>query len=445
CKLFLEGDGYFNNENVDTQKINKDLIIKSYCSNGDCKTNGDGISALTAYIFNQFKRSIEANEYNKYDEYFLMWLSDKYKFLHDKSKDKDNEITLNQAYDTYLKNHKVNFNYWNFFYNIESLKEANLWYMSEFYKLLDKICKTITDYEKNREEITNLITNSTECSNQYISIYNDIPKCQSYLDLLNKLKGIYDDFRNYAIQGTDSNNNLETDLKKLTKPDGEEMDAVKGFKSYNFSNSECKVKKKSVSLKKEDSPSLQPTKLESTSSTPPSPEQSKDQSSEEKDSDGSDNDRDGTDSDPVEDGTQSTEGDPFNTGPLILSVSFQGVEKLNDAITSFGTIKKRITECTDTIKNLYSTSLTNLEDNYNKYSSFLKEMIDNISTDSKQVEPPSESGGGGDDPSQPQKDSEQTQEPRESQEPSGNLNSDKSDQGVEKTAEGPVITSEHPG
>ncbi|SCL95927.1 CIR protein [Plasmodium chabaudi adami] len=447
CKYLNIADSYFKGENADTKIINKDPAIKGFCNNGVCETNEAGINALVAYIFNQFKRSIESNEYNKYDEYLLMWLSDKLFKIHDKSKDKDNEITLNQAYDTYLKNHKVNFNYWNFFYNIESLKESNLWYMSEFYKLLDKICKTITDYEKNRDEITNLITNSTECSNQYISIYNDIHKCQSYLDLLNKLKGIYDDFRNYAIQATDSNNNLETDLKKLTKPDGEEMDAVKGFKSYNFSNSECKVKKKSVSLKKEDSPPLAP-----------SPEQPKDQLSEQKDSDGSDNDRDGTDSDPVEDGSQSTEGDPFNTGPLILSVSFQGVEKLNDAITSFGTIKKRITECTDTIKNLYSTSLTNLEDNYNKYSSFLKEMIDNISTDSKQVEPPSESGGGGDDPSQPQKDSEQTSSEtspssteenktnQSSQEPSGSQNSDKSDQGgPEKPVEGPVIKPEHPG
>ncbi|SCL91781.1 hypothetical protein PCHDS_000542100, partial [Plasmodium chabaudi adami] len=313
-------------------------------------------------------------------------------------------------------------------------------------------------------EITNLITKSTECSNQYISIYNDIPKCQSYLDLLNKLKGIYDDFRKYAINITDSKINLETDLKKLTKPDGEEMDAVKGFKSYNFSNSECKVKKKSVSLKKEGSPPLQPTKLESTSSSPPSPEQSKDQSSAQKDSDGSDNDRDGTDSSPVEDGSQSTEGDPFNTGPLIFSISLKGMEKLNDAITSFGTIKKRITECTDTIKNLYSTSLTNLESTYNKYSNFLEEFINSINTDSNEVENPPHLGdnkfgseGGGDDPSQTQKDSEQTSSEtspssteenktdQSSQEPSGNLNSDKSDQGVEKPAEGPVITSENPG
>ncbi|SCL95532.1 hypothetical protein PCHDK_000545300, partial [Plasmodium chabaudi adami] len=36
CKLFLEGDGYFNGKDVDMQKINNDLIIKSYCSNGDC-------------------------------------------------------------------------------------------------------------------------------------------------------------------------------------------------------------------------------------------------------------------------------------------------------------------------------------------------------------------------------------------------------------------------
>ncbi|SCL85945.1 Plasmodium variant antigen protein Cir/Yir/Bir, putative, partial [Plasmodium chabaudi adami] len=218
--------------------------IKYYCYNGVCETNEAGINALVAYIFNQFKRSIENHEYNKYDEYFVMWLSDKLFKIHDESKDKDNEITLNQAYDTYLKNHKVNFNYWNFFYNIESLKESNLWYMSEFYKLLDKICKTITDYEKNREEITNLIRNSTECSNQYISIYNEIPKCQSYLDLLNKLKGIYDDFRNYAIRENGSNNNSAAKLQTLTTPDEVEMDAVRSFISYNFSIQQCKGEKK---------------------------------------------------------------------------------------------------------------------------------------------------------------------------------------------------------
>ncbi|SCL85860.1 CIR protein, partial [Plasmodium chabaudi chabaudi] len=421
CKYLNIADSYFKGKNADMKIINKDPAIKYYCYNGVCETNEAGINALVAYIFNQFKRSIEANEYNKYDEYFLMWLSDKLFKIHDKSKDKDNEITLNQAYDTYLKNHKVNFNYWNFFYNIESLKESNLWYMSEFYKLLDKICKTITDYEKNRDEITNLITNSTECSNQYISIYNDIPKCQSYLDLLNKLKGIYDDFRNYAIQDTDSNNNLETNLKKLKKPDGEEMDAVKGFNSYNFSNSKCKVKKKSASLKKEDSPSLTP-----------SPEQPKEPSSDRKGPGGGSED--------------STGGqDAINIVPAASSLEIlNAATYLVNATPSFETINTKITEVTDTIKNLYSTALTNLETTYDKYSNVLKEIINSISTDSNEVDPSggsddSKSGSGGDvdDQSPLQKDSSQTS--------SGNHNSDKSDQGSEKPGEDPVITSENPG
>ncbi|KEG04427.1 hypothetical protein YYE_01333, partial [Plasmodium vinckei vinckei] len=259
CKYLNIADSYFKGKDVNTNEINKDLAIKGFCNNGGCKTNEASINAFAAYIITSFKRSIENHEYNKYDEYFLMWLSDKLFKIHDKSEDKDNEITLNQAYDTYLKKYKGILDYWSHFDIIKDLKEANLKYMSEFYKLLNHICKTITDYENNPEEITNLITNSTECSNQYISIYNDIHKCKSYLDLLNKLKGIYDDFRNYAIMRTDSRIHLETILKKITKPDGGEMDGKKGFISYDFSNSTCKFKKKSPSLKKEDKSSLQPS------------------------------------------------------------------------------------------------------------------------------------------------------------------------------------------
>ncbi|KEG00237.1 hypothetical protein YYE_04905 [Plasmodium vinckei vinckei] len=241
CKLLLEADRYFKGKDVNTNEINKHPTIKGYCYNGGCKTNEDVINALAAYIIMSFKRSIKKDEYNNYDEYLLMWLSDKLFEIHNKSEDKDNEITLNQAYEKYLEEHKRIFNYWSHFDIIKDLKEANLKYMSEFYKLLNKICKTITDYEKNPEEITNHISNSTECSNQYISIYNDIPKCQSYLDLLNKLKGAYDDFRSSAIYKNSSNSNLATELKKLTKPDGKEMDGKKGFISYKFSDSKCKL------------------------------------------------------------------------------------------------------------------------------------------------------------------------------------------------------------
>ncbi|SCL94525.1 Plasmodium variant antigen protein Cir/Yir/Bir, putative, partial [Plasmodium chabaudi adami] len=67
CNLFREADGYFNDENVDTQKFNEHSDIKSYCSSGGCKTNEDHINALTLYIHTEFKNSIrKQSEYNKY-------------------------------------------------------------------------------------------------------------------------------------------------------------------------------------------------------------------------------------------------------------------------------------------------------------------------------------------------------------------------------------------
>ncbi|SCL86135.1 CIR protein, partial [Plasmodium chabaudi chabaudi] len=460
---------------VDTQKINDNPSIKAYCHNNDCKTNEERINALIAYLFKEFKKSINNHDYNDYDEYLLMWVSDKLFKIRNESKEKKpkppymDTITLNNAYEKHLKDHKVKLDYWYLLGIIPGLKEANLRYMAEFYLLLNNICKTIADYNDNGAESPKLSKYSKNCLNQYQNLYINISECKSYLHLLNKLKGIYDDFRNSAINKNGSKNNLATNLKKLTKPNGEEMNAVKGFKSYNFSDLKCKGKKKNPKPKKEDSLPLQPTKLESTSSSPPltpspemqkqdslspsqSPEQPNDQLSEQKDSD---NDRDGTDSDSVEDGSQSTEGDPFNTGPLIFSIALKGTGILNGAITSFEKIKERITEGADTIKNLYNTSLTNLEGIYNEYSSFLNEIINNISTDPKQVDSPadsddSKSGSDGevDEQSPTQKDSHQTlsDTPQLHQEPSGKVSSDQTGQGgPEKPVDGTVITSEDPG
>ncbi|SCM00314.1 Plasmodium variant antigen protein Cir/Yir/Bir, putative, partial [Plasmodium chabaudi adami] len=152
CGLLIEADGYFNGKDVNTNEINKDSTINGYCRNGGCKTNEAGINALAAYIFKLFKESIKPDEYNDYDECFLMWLSDKLFKIHSKSKEKNKKITLSQAYDMYLKKHKVILDYWDLFDNIKGLKNANLKYMSEFYKLLNKICITITDYNENGTE-----------------------------------------------------------------------------------------------------------------------------------------------------------------------------------------------------------------------------------------------------------------------------------------------------
>ncbi|VEV56668.1 PIR protein CIR protein [Plasmodium vinckei vinckei] len=491
CKYLNIADSYFNGKDVKTKIINKDPTIKGYCRDNSCKTNEAGINAVAAYIFNQFKMSIYDEEYNKYDEYFLMWLSDKLFKIRDKSKDKKTQkgyvdpITLNSAYEKYLKNHKGTFDYWVLFDHIKGLKEANLRYMAEFYLLLNRICKTIVYYETNDTESMELSNYFKKCLIQYRTLYMNISECNSYLHLLKKLKGIYDEFRDSAIKKIDSENKLATYLEKLTTQDGVEINGAKGFISYKFPKKKCNsLDKKSASVQlqsssKEESPLPQePEKKESapqsselqqtptptplpappqaqkqdSPSKPPSPEQSKDQPNEQKDSDGLGNDGDGTDSAPVGKENQSTPGEPFNTGPLIFSISLKGMEKLNDGITWFEMIKNKFICATKHIHNLYNTTLPSIQNAFNKSINFSNHNINNISTDSKQVKPhadsddnQSESGGAGDDTSPPKKDSEQTQEPRESHDSSENHNSDKNDQESEKPVEVPVVKSENPG
>ncbi|SCL88797.1 CIR protein, partial [Plasmodium chabaudi chabaudi] len=279
CKLLLDGDSYFNGENVDTQKINKDVTIKSYCRNGGCKTNEAGINALTSHIHMKFKNLIiKKSEYNNYDEWLLMWISDKLFKIHKEAKNigegRMDGTTLNQAYKNYLEKHKGIFDYWYLLDMISSLKEANLKYMSEFYKLLNIICKTIVDYKDNNAESKKLSKNSISCLRQYRTLYMNISECKSYLDLLNKLKGLYDDFRSYAIKRNGSKNNLETILQKLTLGNGTELEAVRRFKTYNFSGSQCKFPQKKTKPKKPNPPRLPPSSKEEP--PPQSPKQIKD-------------------------------------------------------------------------------------------------------------------------------------------------------------------------
>ncbi|VEV55113.1 CIR protein PIR protein [Plasmodium vinckei vinckei] len=279
CKLLLEGDNYFKDENVDTQKFNKNEKIKGYCSSNGCKTNEDRIHAVAKYIIMNFKMLIiRKTQYNNYDEYLLMWIGDKLLKIHKKGKGKNirkgymDAFTLKQAYEEYLDKHKKGLDYWDLLNMMQGLKEANLKYMSEFYKLLNHICKLITYYETKGVESREFSRNSIGCSRQYKILYNNISDCQSYLDLLNKLKGTYDDFSS-VIKKNSSNINLATKLKKLTLENGKEMDAVRGFKTYDFSTEQCKFpikQKKIVSSKKAEPSGLPPSSKEE-----PPPQQQK--------------------------------------------------------------------------------------------------------------------------------------------------------------------------
>ncbi|KEG00192.1 hypothetical protein YYE_04961 [Plasmodium vinckei vinckei] len=449
CKLLLEGDSYFKDENVDTTKINKEKSIKSYCSNDDCKTNEERINALTVYIYMKFKNSIKKLEYNDYDECLLMWLSDKlFKIYYESKGDHKKKgfvyrITLNQAYNTYLKKHKVKLSYWVLFDNIKGLKEANLKYMSELYILLNKICNTIVDYKDKGAESKKLHKNYIDCRRQYRTLHNNISECQSYLDLLNKLKGIYDDFRSYAIKKNGSKNDLKTKLQTLTTEDGVEMDAVRSFKTYDFSDSKCKFsKKKTASSKKTDKSSLQPSnqlkdsqhetpptdkseikapKLQSSpepaSSLPttpqvqkqdspspppepqppaadsPPPQSTQDGGSSKTPQTGGSSSGNGNPGDGSSDPASSTPGGSFDLGSSILKFILNGTDKLNKTSQFIQQNQKMFKDAKDKISSAYNDTVENLKNVYNVSSSHFNNIINNITSHLNQVGTPPKSSG----------------------------------------------------
>ncbi|CAD2085556.1 CIR protein PIR protein [Plasmodium vinckei lentum] len=269
CEKFIVADTFYDgkNANITLEEIKKKQGFDEYCRSQACGTRNKIIGALSAYLFMN-TRGTEI--YDQYDEFFLMWLSDKlFEIVKDEGKVQSKDITLNEAYDKYLKKNIKNGNYWSFLDSKKGLKEANLKYMRDFYKLLNHICSTILDYKNNGAESASLLQNSTNCSNQYMFLYKHIYRCKSYLYLLDNLKKIYYNFRDPIIK---NNKKLAIPLQTLTTPKGKDEYFAKDFKTFDFNNSNCKPKKtkKPNSPKKEEHPPLQ---LHSKETGPPSPPQ----------------------------------------------------------------------------------------------------------------------------------------------------------------------------
>ncbi|SCL83138.1 Plasmodium variant antigen protein Cir/Yir/Bir, putative, partial [Plasmodium chabaudi chabaudi] len=196
CETFLAADKIINGENGASMKmedISKKSSFYGFCPNNKCATDVQRIGAMTTYVF----LKVKTDKNNEHGEYFLMWLSDKLfkMYQKDKRKGENNRITLDEAYKKYLDKDIGDYKYWNRLDNVKGLKDANLSHMNEFYKLLSHICKTIIHHKFKHTGSTNLHQNSTNSSNQYILLYQNVSECDSYLHLLDNLKKTYEKFR----------------------------------------------------------------------------------------------------------------------------------------------------------------------------------------------------------------------------------------------------------
>ncbi|SCL94685.1 CIR protein [Plasmodium chabaudi adami] len=257
CKLLLDVDDLFTDGTVDVNKFNKLDSYKKYCpyengKPGECKDNYERINALGEYLYQKLPK--DSNEFkgignndNLHIEFFMMWLGDKIFKI-----GKDYKSTLKESYEKHLKNITGNFEYWEALNSKKVYKNATIVRMYIFYNLLNSICKTINELEKNlnNTDAENLKKYGTQCLDLYRNIYDSVKECKSYTHLLDSLKTIYEYVKSYKI--TD-NKNIEGRKKvllfdatpSLTTSDYQNKYFIPNDETLSFSNQECgKVKSK---------------------------------------------------------------------------------------------------------------------------------------------------------------------------------------------------------
>ncbi|CAD2105442.1 PIR protein CIR protein [Plasmodium vinckei petteri] len=211
CKLLREVDAYFNNGVVDEGKFDKSNLFTYKCPYDrinkkfrNCENNYERINTLGGYLYEKlvgiskdFKG--KGDNGNRHIEIFIMWLSDKLYKL------EENKInTVKQFYENHLEKHMPNYNYWNLLNSKKEYKRANVWYMSELYKLLNCICNIVIEYNKKNKNKNKIEQISSQCYKEFKNVYNNVKNCYSYFHLLKYLKSIYDDIRDDAIKDADA-------------------------------------------------------------------------------------------------------------------------------------------------------------------------------------------------------------------------------------------------
>ncbi|CAD2089745.1 PIR protein CIR protein [Plasmodium vinckei lentum] len=251
CNLLNEVDEYFNNRGVNERKFNNSKKLHSYCpyesvsKKKKCSNDYERINALGEYLFNEImkidKTYKEKKGFSRHIEVFMMWLGEKLFRT-----DKDYKATLEESYEKNLENFMRNLNYWKDIDINKLYKKATVKKMSEYYSLLNYICKLIIEYNKNPKSPNRkvIVNYSTQCDNHYKAIHNSINGCRPYLYLLDTLKMIFEIFRmekivtNYNIKETEKKLLLNR-VKPLETFQGENRYFISVNGMFSFDDKEC--------------------------------------------------------------------------------------------------------------------------------------------------------------------------------------------------------------
>ncbi|CAD2085550.1 PIR protein CIR protein [Plasmodium vinckei lentum] len=449
CNTFSEVDELFTN--YEDEFNNGYGSYNNYCpgKNGvrKCETNYEKLGAIFGYAYTELIQNNKVDLYSENDlsaDFLVMALSN---ILYKLSK--NHSLSLKDAFEKHINN-QGSFNYWSILRNKKYFSGSNIGVMNGFYLLFKQICETISISENPNAQQYEYLNSVAQCHIIYGKLYNFVNHCGPYLQLLNHLKKIYDEFKKAVIKHNGNDESLLNHLIELSPIDTTKF-------GYEFESSECKqmskkleqnisrIKKKSQEEQEEqdefitliellgsddaeDGNDLEIPKdtkgslsIDTNNQNPildtkqgnsndgsvggagdtdkgalntgngqndkggPVGGSNGDQGIQEG-LGGSEGSGDGPDSDPVEKGPQSASWSYFGIGPYISMIASKGKEQLNNAVTSLETIKKKVTETTtNTIQNLYSRSVSNIQAAYDKSRNLLYGAMDNISSYSKQV------------------------------------------------------------
>ncbi|SCL95672.1 Plasmodium variant antigen protein Cir/Yir/Bir, putative, partial [Plasmodium chabaudi adami] len=196
-KLFLEVDKFFDDKSVNVDKFNANHTVSDYCpeKNGSkgCDNDYQRINAIGGHLIKQlyFKNSSinGGNNNNRFIEYFIMWLSH---ILYRKLE--DHTITLKSAYDKHLKDNFGEFRHWYLLQDKRYMANSNMAIMNLIYLFFQQICDTIKIYKKPHILGHEYANKALECYFMYDKISNLIKHCGPYLELLDHLRTIYNEF-----------------------------------------------------------------------------------------------------------------------------------------------------------------------------------------------------------------------------------------------------------
>ncbi|CAD2083646.1 PIR protein CIR protein [Plasmodium vinckei lentum] len=253
CDFLREVDENFNNGGVNVVKFNKFKKCHSYCPHQNnlkenkCTNDYERINALGSYLFKKISEIDKAfkegsNSDKRHIEIFMMWLGEKLFRI-----DNDYKSTLEESYIKNLEKSMGNIDYWKVTDSKKLYKKATIKKMSEYYGLLNYICKLITEYNKNplKPNRSRIGTYSSQCDNFYKTIHNSINECGPYLQLLDSLKMIFEVFR---IQKIVNNYNIKESDKALLLNRVKSLTTFQNVNKYfvtvnpkiSFDDKECK-------------------------------------------------------------------------------------------------------------------------------------------------------------------------------------------------------------